>query len=358
MKTKKQIGIVNFYNKYNIKNSVFSKGAIDLGEDLNYPLILLKNRLSSLGITLNTLDMAPLNDFTDIIFLDLPSTDCLPKGITLKILKEMGKNLYLFINESPITKPDNWDIRNHVYFNKIFTWHGPIVDGKKYIKFFLPNKLPESVDLDLKNKTRFCAIIAGNHYKKHSDELYTHRVKAIRWFEKNHPDKFDLYGKGWASEIYKRPSVGILTKMLCRSKYFQERLDDTYFKSYKGEVRSKIEVLSHYKFSICYENVRDVEGYISEKIFDCFFAGTIPVYWGAPDIKEFIPDNIFIDKREYPTYESLFERLNGITTEEHEKYLKNIGSFLESDAMYKFSADNYADTTINVIRQGEHESKS
>jgi hypothetical protein len=36
-------------------------------------------------------------------------------------------------------------------------------------------------------------------YKKinHPLELYSKRVEAIKWFEKNHPEDFDFYGIGW-----------------------------------------------------------------------------------------------------------------------------------------------------------------
>ena len=35
-------------------------------------------------------------------------------------------------------------------------------------------------------------------------ELYSERLAAIEWFEKNHPDEFDLFGHGWDHE--ERPS--------------------------------------------------------------------------------------------------------------------------------------------------------
>lgn len=42
---------------------------------------------------------------------------------------------------------------------------------------------------------------------------------------------------------------------------------------------------SPYMFSIVVEN-DTYETYYTEKITDCFAAGTVPVYWGAPDISE------------------------------------------------------------------------
>jgi hypothetical protein len=55
---------------------------------------------------------------------------------------------------------------------------------------------------------------------------------------------------------------------------------------------NKAETLNPYMFSITIENDK-YETYFTEKLTDCFATGTIPVYWGAPDIgKYFNPDGI------------------------------------------------------------------
>ena len=45
----------------------------------------------------------------------------------------------------------------------------------------------------------------------------------------------------------------------------------------------KSEALNDYMFSIVIENDK-YETYYTEKLTDCFATGTIPIYWGAPDI--------------------------------------------------------------------------
>ena len=57
-----------------------------------------------------------------------------------------------------------------------------------------------------------------------------------------------------------------------------------------------LNVLNQYKFVLCYENSYK-KGYITEKIFNCFFAQTIPMYKGAHDIADCINTNCFIDMR-------------------------------------------------------------
>ena len=54
-----------------------------------------------------------------------------------------------------------------------------------------------------------------------------------------------------------------------------------------------INIYSQYKFIICFENSKTY-GYITEKIFNVFLAGTIPIYDGAPNITDYIVPGSFI----------------------------------------------------------------
>ena len=71
--------------------------------------------------------------------------------------------------------------------------------------------------------------------------------------------------------------------------------------AYRGPVPEKLAVLAAYKFSLCFENSR-FPGYVSEKIFDCFFTRTIPIYLGAPDIARYVPPQAFIDLTRFANY--------------------------------------------------------
>jgi len=57
-----------------------------------------------------------------------------------------------------------------------------------------------------------------------------------------------------------------------------------------------LNVFNKYKFIICYENSY-TDGYITEKIFNCFFAHTIPIYKGSEKINDYINNKSFIDAR-------------------------------------------------------------
>jgi len=47
------------------------------------------------------------------------------------------------------------------------------------------------------------------------------------------------------------------------------------------------EFISDYKFMICFEN-SSVTHYLTEKLFNAYSSGTIPIYWGCPNIEEYV----------------------------------------------------------------------
>jgi hypothetical protein len=54
-----------------------------------------------------------------------------------------------------------------------------------------------------------------------------------------------------------------------------------------------IQIYSKYKFIICFENSK-TPGYVTEKIFNVFLSGSIPIYDGAPNITNYIVPGSFI----------------------------------------------------------------
>lgn len=54
--------------------------------------------------------------------------------------------------------------------------------------------------------------------------------------------------------------------------------------------QTKLKVLKDYRFSIVIETCRE-NGLFTEILLDCFAVGTIPIFWGAPDIDYFFNDD-------------------------------------------------------------------
>ncbi|MDG4812243.1 glycosyltransferase family 10 [Hydrogenovibrio sp. 3SP14C1] len=299
-----------------------------------YPFYLLKAKLLEKGYDLATSDIHPSSN-SDIVFYNE-----MPKQ--LPPITEHAKS-YLLLFESELIRPDNWDTEKHKAFNKVFTWNDDLIDNVKYFKMNFSFIIPKRISKDLSKKEKLCTLIAGNKKVNHSLELYSKRVEIIQWFEANHLDQFDLYGIGWDSYHFSGPK---LIRALNKIKPLT-RLLAPVFPSYRGKVEQKKPVLEKYKFAICFENARDISGYITEKIFDCFVAGCVPVYWGADNIDNHIPNSCYIDMRNFPNYESLYSFLINMSDHEYENYLNEIELFLASEKAERFSADYFVRTLID-----------
>ena len=337
----KIIGAWNFYEELSYNNYLFIHSDAPIGDGLLKPF----NNLYTFGKKNNldfvTLDMVKdFNEVCTFLFFDFPNMNnpYVKQAFSTQIPK------YLFIFESALIRPDNWDLKKHKHFDKIFTWNDDFVDNKKYFKFNFAQNIPNSISKDLEKKTKLCTLIAGNKKVNHPLELYSKRVEAIKWFEKNHPQNFEFYGIGWDQYTHSNKYVKYLLNKTKLSALFKPD-----FKSYRGKIDSKKEVLENYRFAICYENARDIPGYITEKIFDCFFAGCVPIYWGADNITNFIPKECFIDKREFDSYEELYKYMSNMSEEEYLKYHQNIEIFLNSEEAYLFSSECFTKTIIGNI---------
>ena len=77
------------------------------------------------------------------------------------------------------------------------------------------------------------------------------------------------------------------------SKYKKVDMGGKYENNIGGQINSKYEFFSSYKFSIAMEN-SEGDGYISEKIIDSFISGTIPIYYGDYMIDEYINPKSYI----------------------------------------------------------------
>lgn len=170
-------------------------------------------------------------------------------------------------------------------------------------------------------RQRKCVVINGHHKSKHPSENYSKRLEGIAALSKY--GAVDLYGRGW--------------KYLSRSSLWWPFLKRarSVMSVYKGEVDSKYETLSQYTFSLCFENTR-FRGFVTEKIFDCLLSGTIPIYYGIPDIAEIIPENCFIDLRKFSDYASLWSYCQNLSDDEIQAYRDAGRAFIDSPGYQKF----------------------
>jgi alpha(1,3/1,4) fucosyltransferase len=300
--------------------------------------ILLKAELANFNINLTTEIQIDILPPLFRLYLDYPKSE-----------PDNDCPNYLVQAESLQIYPTNKKLRVANPFIKIFTWDDLLVDNKKYIKCNLGTHL-QIIDYGGFNEREFfCSMLAANKALPHNyhADYYLERQKIIKWFQKNAFEDFVLYGSGWNLPGRK---PGVLSKVVSRvfNNIFPKKTK-YFYPSWKGIAETKSEVLRNSKFTIAYENVGDLSGYITEKIFDAFVYGCVPVYWGASNVESYIPKTCFVDRRDFKSNADLYNYLKSVDARAYAEYQLEIAQFLKSPQSTPFTVESFANIIVSTI---------
>lgn len=238
------------------------------------------------------------------------------------------------IMEPPVVAPALYSAlpRLTEVFDRVYV-HNTIGDGysldnvniSKLHKLYWPIPYCDVIESSWINSPRMkrIVVINGSHNpRRRKREQYSLRIKAMAELSKI--NMIDLYGLGW--EKWWSPKAMWLPYWLNRK---------AIMSIYKGSCESKFDTLKNYEFCLCFENMA-MNGYITEKLFDCLYAGTIPLYIGAPDILDYIPANVFIDCRNYSSWTEMWRDVSARTPAQLTD-MRNAGrNFLKSEIVKNF----------------------
>lgn len=168
-------------------------------------------------------------------------------------------------------------------------------------------------------------------------QLHDRRLELIEYFGQR--KSIDLFGTHWEN-ISNLPAE------------WRRRLQEIVRNLKPTVCKDKHAVITNYKFAICFENM-SFPGYVTEKIIDCFRAGVIPIYLGAPDIGDFIPKASFIDLREHTDLYELNKQLTGITEDAASKMINAARTFLKSEAGDEYSYEGFARNVLQMVEDYE-----
>ena len=292
-----KIGFYNYYEVLNKDNNMFENIGSATIKDFLKQMYELKQFASTKGFIVGTVNIFNINEIDLFVFIDMPDINNKYLDFAIK----NNKPMYLIVWESKIVNSNNYESKYTNLFNKVFTYDDDYIDNNRILKLPYTFDFPERIPRDFENR-KLCTMIAGNKYSEHPLELYSLRRDIIRWFEINHFNDFEFYGKDWDKYVFKG---SIFMRVLNKIKPLK-RLFKLDYKSYRGEIESKEIVFQKYRFAICFENAVDIAGYITEKLFDCFFSGCIPIYLGAKNIEAYIPSDCFINYRNFDSLESIY----------------------------------------------------
>lgn len=209
-----------------------------------------------------------------------------------------------------------------------------IVNSNKCPTPFIVGSLRSSITSLLHWLRRHLLLPAIDPWMR-SPDLYRKRLQWMRFFAAK--GGLSLYGYNWDRPIA----------------YGEKKNRPVVAEIWRGALETyekKLAVLAEHRFVLCLENTV-FPGYVTEKIFDCFLAGAIPVYYGAPDITDFVPQEAFIDSRRFKNLQQLYDYIQGVKKEEAASYREAGAAFLKSKSFGPHLAENYARHLVDLVAE-------
>jgi alpha(1,3/1,4) fucosyltransferase len=347
-----------------VRDEIFNPSSPLNRDNCHAPYFYMQETLRSKGIEVHTADYLISGEKTN-------KTNVYFSFGTLTNYEQLARRrdtiLSGFITiEAPIVQPSTYKSLPKLskYFKRLFSYStGEALArfgcaGLQFKKFFIPQPYDRVFDdLWRRRDRKFLTMISSNRLPRiYWNELYTERHRALEFFSQY--GEIDLYGNGWDHMPYRVGEIWLPGSVMRLYRYVREHIpfvprhpiEQVLKKVYKGSVKSKYETMSQYNFALCYENMF-LKGWLNEKIFDAFYAGTIPIYWGATDVTDYIPENSFIDKRKYPTYADLRAYLKSLSEKDIQTYRENARDFLASEEFKPFSKESFARIFTNAIEE-------
>jgi hypothetical protein len=81
----------------------------------------------------------------------------------------------------------------------------------------------------------------------------------------------------------------------------------------EGSVAAKMKFLNDYKFNLCFEN-SSYAGYTTEKLYEAYMFGTVPIYWGSPTIECDFNPKAFLNWHDYQDDDAFMEAIIEVDT--------------------------------------------
>lgn len=322
------------------KNEPFRDGAGPNNGRFFLPWPQLRARFAQAGIELNTRDVNAAAGHEAAFELHLNAQRHVPHPRS-----------YAYLYEDPVVRPINADRDALARYRLAFGSNEDLVDGRHVLRLDYPNDLALRDVPGWSGRDLFCVLIASNKalLHPHPRNLHHRRVEAIRHFEQHAPHLFALYGHGWDIPPVQPGVMGRLKKRLNEWARRLGRGGPPPFPSWRGLVGEKSDVLDRARFAICYENSRGSPGYLTEKIFDCFTSGCVPVYIGTTHAQPPIPADCYIDGDAFATPHDLQRFLESVDEARFAGYQAAIRAFLASEAARRFTNAHWCDALVTRI---------
>jgi hypothetical protein len=261
---------------------------------------------------------------------------------------KMSKERSILIRNEPVVVcPENKLLRTRSRFGLSLNMGRPPSKSEDSVAW--PQQWPkEDINFDAKLfRDEKIALVNGNKISFISGELYSLRRKVIV-----NVKSLDLYGTSWDLSVSAKARHVLANLIIAIKGGYLPRISGVqlYFRrfpNWKGAPTDKREVLSNYKYCLVIENSTE---FMTEKLFDAFFAGCIPIYVG-PDLKDFsIPGDLYFQAK--PNLKSINERILEASKIDYLSWRIKLIDWINLDSTKKqWSSDEVNSRVIKAIEQ-------
>jgi hypothetical protein len=318
-------------------NALFTPGAGENNGEFYLPYAKIRARFLAEGIELNTPDLNAGREVAFELHINCRRRDPAARA-------------YVYLYENPLIRPLNRDRGALARYAKWFAWDGELLDDPRAVRLLYPNRFATEGWNGPEARPLFCVLVASNKALAVVDprDQYQARVRILDWYESRAPGDFHLYGRGWDRPAALPGRWGRVRNQL-RKILARFRPAQSPYRTWRGPVDDKIELLTRARFCLAHENCRDLPGYVTEKLFDCFRAGCVPVYVGPREIADLVPPDCFIDGRRFASPAELDAHLRSLDDDAYRAYQGRIRTFLGSAQARPFSQDHFAEVLVREI---------
>ena len=337
------------------------------GDDVNGPWRHVRERLAARGVPVHTADLFERGEAPAAERYVYVSMGCRTRYVRLAARDEVAATAF-FALECPIVEPRLYLELDRL--DEVFARLYSFSDAESLRPFlrrpleFRHFHIPQPFDRVHEDawswrERSFLTIINANKVPRlTAHELYSERLRAVEYFERF--GEIDLWGVGWDGPPYQMgetrvPGTVQRLERAMRTRWERYRpprdpLRAAARSAYRGPTGSKAETLSRYTFAICFENMV-LRGWITEKLFDCLLAGTVPIYLGAPDIERWVAPECFVDMRSFAGYDELRAYLHDLSPTEVAAMREAGREYLRSEQFRPFTKHAFAEIFEQLVAE-------
>lgn len=118
------------------------------------------------------------------------------------------------------------------------------------------------------------------------------KYKELRYSNKHtHGNEFCAF---CASNVYATLRNNFVKEL---SKYKIVHCGGPVLHNYDMVNNDNIKFFNNHKFTVCFENSTE-KNYLTEKLYNAFISGSVPIYWGCPNVYDYFNKDAFINVTE------------------------------------------------------------